>query len=695
MPSARSWTESAGRRSDRCCPATGRRGVGAPSPPAGWRRTRGSWPSATAAARRCVRPWNGSSSPIRSRGRTRPCARSWSGWATPRSCAPPPPRPLSPWSGTRGRPRAPWSMWPPSSPAARLAPIPPWRRWGSGWMPPASSCRTWPQSSPAMPTASTAHRDAGAESVGRGSGRGRQQHAVAAEGGYGTPVDLDRDGDHLLAVRLLQGGLVQGPVLGDDRVVLGQHRDVQGGAVLDLVVALQQPGDGRGQALDLALGEEADVSEVDAVHGHIGLTDGFEGAQDGPVPAQHDAQLHQIGGGDRVEDVDIAAGQGLAQPRRDITVGQGPDLVDLLVDDDAAHLVRRELGQDGLQGVQSSAPARVHVQQEPSHPGHPFPVWSPRGCRPCGTAPRTADSIMSQAGTSSAQVTPVRRRCRKYSRLPSWPVRPLAPTARVTRPSPAAARATSRTARMCCSGSVTTPVRGSAARPTSNWGLTITSSSPSSRTTPPSAAITVRREMKERSATSRSAGPPSSSGVSTRTLIPSCTVTRGSSRTWAASWSCPMSTALMWAAPRRSSTSLNPPVDAPASTQRRPLGSMPSVSKALISLWAAREANSTPSGMSTTVKLEPAGTGAEGRVTLRSSTRARPSSMMRRAWVRDRASPAAARATSSRCALTRSGQPASPPRRPRSAGRPRPPRRCGPRAGPAPPAAPAGPAPAR
>src|SRR5699024_7950806 len=37
---------------------------------------------------------------------------------------------------------------------------PPWRRWGSGWMPPASSCRTWPQSSPAMPTASTAHRDA-------------------------------------------------------------------------------------------------------------------------------------------------------------------------------------------------------------------------------------------------------------------------------------------------------------------------------------------------------------------------------------------------------------------------------------------------------------------------------------------------------------------------------------------------------
>ena len=61
-----------------------------------------------------------------------------------------------------------------------------------------------------------------------------------------------------------------------------------------------------------------------------------------------------------------------------------------------------------------------------------------------------------------------------------------------------------------------------------------------------------------------------SSGVSARTLVRSSTRTRSSVRSRQSSWPYPTSTATTSAAPRRSSTSVNPPVDAPASRQRRP-----------------------------------------------------------------------------------------------------------------------------
>ena len=264
---------------------------------------------------------------------------------------------------------------------------------------------------------------------------------------------------------------------------------------------------------------------------------------------------------------------------------------------------------------------------------------------------------------------PVRtgRRCTKYSRLPSCPGRELGPTASSRSPCSAAVPTTSRTARTRSAGSETTPDFGSARRPTSNWGLTMSSRSPSSRTTPARGSRTVRREMKDRSATTRSTRVPSSSSVRSRTLVPSRTTTRGSSRTCAASWSWPMSTACTEAAPRRSSTSVNPPVDAPASRQVAPCGDRPRVSRAPASLWAAREAYSIPSGTSTTLSAAPAGTGWEGLVTGRPSSRARPSSTMRRAWVRDRARPTASSATSSRSSLTAARPPQGGAARPRPA----------------------------
>ena len=83
-----------------------------------------------------------------------------------------------------------------------------------------------------------------------------------------------------------------------------------------------------------------------------------------------------------------------------------------------------------------------------------------------------------------------------------------------------------------------------------------------------SAGNTVDNEMKDKSATTRSTCPPMASRVSSRTLVRSSTVTRSSDRRDHASWPYPTSTATTSRAPRSSSTSVNPPVDAPASRQR-------------------------------------------------------------------------------------------------------------------------------
>src|ERR1700756_5603647 len=80
---------------------------------------------------------------------------------------------------------------------------------------------------------------------------------------------------------------------------------------------------------------------------------------------------------------------------------------------------------------------------------------------------------------------------------------------------------------------------------------------------PISAGNTVASEMNDRSATTRSTGPPIAAGDRSRALVRSTTITRGSLRSDQASWPYPTSAATTSAAPRPSRTSVNPRLDAP------------------------------------------------------------------------------------------------------------------------------------
>ena len=111
--------------------------------------------------------------------------------------------------------------------------------------------------------------------------------------------------------------------------------------------------------------------------------------------------------------------------------------------------------------------------------------------------------------------------------------------------------------------------------------------------------------MNDRSATTRSTCPPMSAGVRCRTLVRSSTRTRASVRSRQSSCPYPTSTATTSSAPRLSSTSVNPPVDAPASRQRRPATVRPdgsNASSAPSSLCAPRDAQRrSPSSATRTV----------------------------------------------------------------------------------------------
>ena len=67
-------------------------------------------------------------------------------------------------------------------------------------------------------------------------------------------------------------------------------------------------------------------------------------------------------------------------------------------------------------------------------------------------------------------------------------------------------------------------------------------------------------------------GAPAISAVSLRASSPSCALTRGSAASRGSNWPWPTSTATTERAPRVSSTSVKPPVEAPTSRQARPRG---------------------------------------------------------------------------------------------------------------------------
>ena len=108
------------------------------------------------------------------------------------------------------------------------------------------------------------------------------------------------------------------------------------------------------------------------------------------------------------------------------------------------------------------------------------------------------------------------------------------------------------------------------------------------------AGSTVRSEMNDRSATTTSTGPPIAAASRWRTLVRSRLSTRGSPRSRSWSWPCPTSTATTDAAPRWSTQSVKPPVEAPASSTRRPATSTAKVASAASSFSPPRLTNRGP-----------------------------------------------------------------------------------------------------
>ncbi len=127
---------------------------------------------------------------------------------------------------------------------------------------------------------------------------------------------------------------------------------------------------------------------------------------------------------------------------------------------------------------------------------------------------RAADCRSRPAGAGST------RRC------PTDPGSGLAVTPTVCHRSSAARRATASTASARSCGSDTTPPAPTRSLPTSNCGFTMGTISASPDAHEVSAGSTVASEMNDRSATTRSTGPPIASAVSSRTLVRSSTVTR-------------------------------------------------------------------------------------------------------------------------------------------------------------------------
>src|SRR5216683_1918374 len=177
------------------------------------------------------------------------------------------------------------------------------------------------------------------------------------------------------------------------------------------------------------------------------------------------------------------------------------------------------------------------------------------------------------------------RRCRKISWLPSAPVSSEGASARTSYPWPAHHSRSRRRAASTATGSRTTPPFPTSPLPTWNWGLkraTTSASGAASRR----AGSTFSNPMKETSTTMSDTG--SGNDSSSRALTRSITTTRGSDRSRQCSRPRPTSIAYTRAAPRLSSTSVKPPVDAPMSAHTRPDGSTPKVSSAGASLSAPR-----------------------------------------------------------------------------------------------------------
>ena len=319
------------------------------------------------------------------------------------------------------------------------------------------------------------HRPPGGERIGGRAGRRREHDPVAAPPRQRPVVDLDDDLEHALPAGLLDRGLVQRPAATGHGAV-HHDRHVDGHPLLDVVVARDHPVDGRRKVVRLGLREEADVAEVDPEQRRPARSGELGGSQQGAVTAEHDDQLAPLG-----------------------SRGLGGD--------------RRRPGQRQLVGLVGQ-----HEHRDPGVARTAGRRRAPRAAPPAGrcgrrTARGVASVVTMVPPRQRVVPLPGRRVARRAGatgstrRCPSdpatgWPSPPTTP-----KPwSAYAASATSPTAAARRSGSRTTPPAPSRSRPTSNCGLTISTRSASGVDERSSAGSTMRSEMKDRSATTSSAG---------------------------------------------------------------------------------------------------------------------------------------------------------------------------------------------
>ena len=268
----------------------------------------------------------------------------------------------------------------------------------------------------------------------------------------------------------------------------------------------------------------------------------------------------------------------------------------------------------------------------------------------------TAGPPRSRAAGRLVQRRAPRRSHTKYSTFPAGPGSGLAVIPLTPRPRPLAAAATARTASARAAG------RGPRRQPRPYPCRPRTAASPSARNRRARRAHLTRAgstsvsEMNDRSATTRSGGGATWSGSSARTFTRSSTVTRGRCAATRRAARSPRRRRPRAPAPARSSTSVNPPVDAPASRQRRPAtpspanaaqrpGELVPAARDVVRIIVGERAGATVSAAS---RL----TWVAGLAAACPPTATRPAEISSAACSRDLASP---RRTSSASSLDRSG----------------------------------------
>ena len=288
-------------------------------------------------------------------------------------------------------------------------------------------------------------RAAGAEVVGRRACGRRQHHPVAAPPRQWTVVDLDDHLDHPLAGGLLDAGLVEREGVGH-QLAVAECPHVQCQAVLRRPLALDDGVDDVLDVVDLGLGQEADVAQVDpedrgpAPPRHLG------GAQDRPVAAHDHRELavdRQVGVA--VDDLDRGVVRRRLDPEVGGLLGQQPDH-DVVLGQRLAEAIR---------DVTCRVAPRVREQQDA--PGRAAVVWWARVTgKPLRPHPRWRSAPHGIVDVVLGDLAGPRRSHRKNSTFPDGPGNGLVATARA--PQPRAARsATAVTASARSAGSRTTP----------------------------------------------------------------------------------------------------------------------------------------------------------------------------------------------------------------------------------------------